>query len=465
MPFDESAQDEIRRFEEQFRRQPESLVFARLADAYRKSGDSMRALEVLEEGIQRHPDYLSAHIVRARTLRDLSRTDEARSAFEKVIEIDAENLVAIRGLAAVARDSGDQESEVFWLERLEAADPQSEESSARLDQLRSLRPASSADPAAAPAGGEWWNDPPTEALPSPSPATGATDSTPLDPELHVPPGQSDSAERAVDGVEPDTATPEITEDREDLVSETWSGPAVSSDPGVAEPLAEELHAAILDDELTADVGTESESPTPADAWWYEPRESTDEEGGAETVEPEDGEAADADLLTRTMADLYARQGLIDEAEAIYRELLVDRPDDEALRDGLDAVLGMRAARGARSSHLTGTEEPEESIGVEEDIVLKEPIQWEDATVGEAAIDHVSAAEPTEGVESAPPPGAGHDRATDPLGEPAADPAAAGVLASDHLIRVLREGEEIADRLPEKPRERTLLEEWLENLRS
>jgi len=34
-----------------------------------------------------------------------------------------------------------------------------------------------------------------------------------------------------------------------------------------------------------------------------------------------------------------------------------------------------------------------------------------------------------------------------------------------LIRVLREGEEIADRLPEKPRERTLLEEWLENLRS
>ncbi|MEJ2546344.1 MAG: tetratricopeptide repeat protein [Gemmatimonadota bacterium] len=465
MPFDESAQDEIRRFEEQFRKQPESLVFARLADAYRKSGDSARALEVLEEGIRRHPDYLSAHIVRARTFRDLGRTDEARSAFERVIEIDAENLVAIRGLAALARDSGDQETEVFWLERLEAADPQSEESSARLDQLRGLRPPSPADSPAAPAGGEWWNDPPPEALPSPSPAGEANEGTSQDPELHVPPGQSDSAESDVDGGERDAGTPEITEDREELVSELWSGPAFSSDPGVAEPHAEELHAAIPDDGITADVGPESESPSPADAWWYEPREATDDEAGAETAETEEGEAADADLLTRTMADLYARQGLIDEAEAIYRELLVDRPDDEALRVGLDAVLGMRAAHGARSSQSTGTEEPAESIEREEAIERDEPIEWEDPTIQEDTIDHASSAEPSEGVVSATPPGAGHDRAMDPPGGTTADPAAAGVLASDDLIRVLREGEEIADRLPEKPRERTLLEEWLENLRS
>jgi Tfp pilus assembly protein PilF len=99
MPFEESVEDEIRRFEEQFRHQPESLVFARLADAYRKSGDLVRALEVLEEGIGRHPDYLSAHIVRARTFRDLGRAEEARSTFERVIEIDPQNLVAIRGLA------------------------------------------------------------------------------------------------------------------------------------------------------------------------------------------------------------------------------------------------------------------------------------------------------------------------------------------------------------------------------
>jgi hypothetical protein len=34
-----------------------------------------------------------------------------------------------------------------------------------------------------------------------------------------------------------------------------------------------------------------------------------------------------------------------------------------------------------------------------------------------------------------------------------------------LIRVLREGDELADRLPERSVERSLLEQWLESLRS
>ncbi|MFQ5529096.1 MAG: hypothetical protein ACE5FP_01980, partial [Gemmatimonadota bacterium] len=55
--------EEIRRFEEQYRRMPDSLVFARLADAYRKAGDPNRALEILEAGISRHREYASAHIV------------------------------------------------------------------------------------------------------------------------------------------------------------------------------------------------------------------------------------------------------------------------------------------------------------------------------------------------------------------------------------------------------------------
>ena len=138
MPLDESAEDEIRRFEEQFRRQPESLVFARLADAYRKAGDPHRALAVLEEGIRRHMDYLSAHIVRARTYRDLGRFEDARSAFGRVIEIDAENLVAIQGLAEVAREADDTAAEIAWLERLALADPQNPEPGARLEQLRRL---------------------------------------------------------------------------------------------------------------------------------------------------------------------------------------------------------------------------------------------------------------------------------------------------------------------------------------
>ena len=82
---DSTPNDEIRRFEDQYRSQPESLVFARLADAYRKAGEPQRALEVLEDGLRRHPDYASAYIVHARTLRDVGRLDEATAARRPVL--------------------------------------------------------------------------------------------------------------------------------------------------------------------------------------------------------------------------------------------------------------------------------------------------------------------------------------------------------------------------------------------
>jgi pentatricopeptide repeat protein len=154
---------------------------------------------------------------------------------------------------------------------------------------------------------------------------------------------------------------------------------------------------------------------------------------------------DADLLTRTMAELYARQGLIDEAEAIYRELMRDRPDDDGLRDGLDAVLGMRAARGASRTPDVPPEAPE--------------VEAEDIVEAESAAESA-------GPETVP--------------------------AADALAELLRAGEALVHRLPEPPAQpaartddsdpagadsvepesvdeppdvRPVLEEWLRRLRS
>jgi tetratricopeptide (TPR) repeat protein len=446
MPVEESAQDEIRRFEEQFRNQPESLVFARLADAYRKSGDSVRALEILEEGILRHPDYLSAHIVRARTFRDLGQVEEAQAAFERVIDIDAQNLVAIRGLAEIARDSGDRESEIAWLERLDAADPQGDESAARLAELRE-QPASTQPAPPEPDGGEWWNDPPPEAL----------ELEPRDSEPHAP---SETAPAPAE--DQDSTGGQEEEETAELGSELWSGPAVvAGEGGVRDAFTEDLNAAILDDELPA-AAEESlaEEPSPADAWWYEPREATEDVADQDAEKADDGEDEDADLLTRTMADLYARQGLIEEAEAIYRELLIDRPDDQALRDGLDAVLGMRAARGAGAAA---------SI-VESDLEARDELEVEGEQ--EDAVDEVPVGASVETIDPEPPAEVaeagdtvdGDEPGGQQEGEIPEETPARGPLVAEQLIRVLREGDEVADRLPEKPLERSVLEQWLESLR-
>ena len=251
MASDSNGRDEIGRFEAQYRENPDSLVFARLADACRKNGDPERALSILADGIGRHPDYPSAHIVRARCLVDLDRLADAEASLRRVIELDGQNLVAIQGLANLAERRDDPIEAVRWYEQIAALDPMNVEAAAALARLRPTPPppSSGLEPLPAPSE-EWWSSP------------------------------------AFQIEEEDDAMP----------------------PGPAEP------AAVAEPEGRA----RDESGT---AWWFE--------------DPgEDDPADDGDLLTRTMAELYTKQGLLDEAAAIYRELLTDRPEDEGLRRAL-----------------------------------------------------------------------------------------------------------------------------------
>ncbi|NNK48314.1 MAG: tetratricopeptide repeat protein [Gemmatimonadetes bacterium] len=290
MSPDSPASDEIRRFEEQYRSQPESLVFARLADAYRKAGQPERALEVLDEGLLRHPDYPSGHIVRARALRDLGRVDETLESFRRVLELDGANLVAIRELAGLADERGDIREARHWYERLAHVDPANLEVRQRLRELDAVDAESQsvergeiegADGASADGDADsegphsWWDD---------SAVTAAADSATGDPGWDEAPG-----------------------------------PAVADDPA-DEVRPEDVVDAILNGDVSQAVRAE-------DTWWYE------EETDAGDPEP----SKDADLLTRTMADLYTEQGLHREAAEIYRELLKDSPGDPELVSRLEAV--------------------------------------------------------------------------------------------------------------------------------
>ena len=138
---------EIRRLEEQYAFRPDSLVFGRLADLHRKAGNPDRALDILEEGLQRHPRYLSAHIVRARCLRALDRHDEARDAFREVLELDGQNLVALRSLAEMALERGEPEEAGRHLRTLLQADPHHDEARRMLAEAEAeLRSTAEASP-------------------------------------------------------------------------------------------------------------------------------------------------------------------------------------------------------------------------------------------------------------------------------------------------------------------------------
>jgi tetratricopeptide (TPR) repeat protein len=215
---DRSLLMDIERFEAEYAERPDGLVFARLADAYRKTGDPERALSILEDGLSRHPNYFSALIVQGRAFRDLNRAADAERAFRRVLDLDAENLVALQALAELAREQGDLEEAAAWYERLTQVDPLNEGAARAFEELaaRDMRQAT-------------------------------------------------------------------------------------------EVIAREL--------ATAEPGHPRPPPGP--------------EG--DTV------VHDSDLLTQTMAELYASQGLFEEAEAVYLELLKFRPGDPVLLERLEAT--------------------------------------------------------------------------------------------------------------------------------
>lgn len=93
---------EIAKLESRWRENRQGLTFAPLAEAYRKMGEHARALEVLGEGLAVNPTYIPASIVLGRVHLDMGNDAGAESAFARVLELDGENVIALRALADLA---------------------------------------------------------------------------------------------------------------------------------------------------------------------------------------------------------------------------------------------------------------------------------------------------------------------------------------------------------------------------
>ncbi len=81
---------EIDKLERRYAENPKGRNFAPLADAYRKAGQLDQAIELCKSGLERHPDYVSAHIVYGRCLIDQKDDSGAKQVFTKVLTLDPE---------------------------------------------------------------------------------------------------------------------------------------------------------------------------------------------------------------------------------------------------------------------------------------------------------------------------------------------------------------------------------------
>lgn len=133
------SSSEITKLESRWRENPQGLTFAPLAEAYRKMRNIPRALEILGEGLGRHPDYIPASIVLGRCQLDLGDDAQAELAFSRVLELDDENVIALKALAEIAERQGRLDEAGRRLLSLLAIDRSNDEARIQLARVEELR--------------------------------------------------------------------------------------------------------------------------------------------------------------------------------------------------------------------------------------------------------------------------------------------------------------------------------------
>jgi tetratricopeptide (TPR) repeat protein len=147
------AISEIEKLERRYAENPQGLTFAPLAEVHRKNGDLGRALDLLRPGLEHHPDYIPASIVLGRCHFDLGDLPAAEAAFNHVLALDGENVIALKALADISERLSRFDDAERWLHTLLSVDRSNDEARSQLERIEASRRqaelGSSANPEAA----------------------------------------------------------------------------------------------------------------------------------------------------------------------------------------------------------------------------------------------------------------------------------------------------------------------------
>ncbi len=100
------ALEDIEKLKERLANNPDSKLFVPLAEEYRKAEMFDEAIEVLKQGLENQPSYMSARVSLGKIYLEKEMFDEALSEFEEVIKTIPDNLFAHKKLAEIYKDRG-----------------------------------------------------------------------------------------------------------------------------------------------------------------------------------------------------------------------------------------------------------------------------------------------------------------------------------------------------------------------
>ncbi|MEA2063069.1 MAG: tetratricopeptide repeat protein [Gemmatimonadota bacterium] len=132
-------EEEIQELEKRFARAPESRLFLPLADALARAGEPERAIELIRKGLESYPDFSAAQVLMGKCLTDLGRDEEAGQMFERILTGDEGNVIALRGLGALAGERGDTGQALSMYEKAHALDSGDLEAAEAIEKLQGGR--------------------------------------------------------------------------------------------------------------------------------------------------------------------------------------------------------------------------------------------------------------------------------------------------------------------------------------
>lgn len=100
---------EVIRYSEILSRDPRSLLFALLAEAYRKCGMVDEAIRVCRFGLGEHPGYTGGRVALARAYYEKGMLKEARDELKGVLDLFPDNLASLRLMGMIHKREGEWE--------------------------------------------------------------------------------------------------------------------------------------------------------------------------------------------------------------------------------------------------------------------------------------------------------------------------------------------------------------------
>lgn len=263
---------------------PTSILFARLAEGFLLQGNVKRASEICRQGLRYRPSYVAGHVVMGKCHLAMGHFEEARQEFQKVLQLDADHPSALWHLGQIDLQLGWEDLALRHFEMARVLDPFNAQLADQIARLKQVAPRVQAEEDCVVLQNEAEGD-----------DSGKDVAVILQEDAGADEGNAEVAE---------TAHQEATEPVDEI-----------SPPDVTDTEGEEDLSALV---------SALQTPVASDT-----TENVDEDGDVfiEKASPKQIPLGAEPIATATLAELYAQQGLVEQAVATLEQVLARDPNN------------------------------------------------------------------------------------------------------------------------------------------